>query len=587
MTNHHVPLAFQVAAPSLRTEWRGLVVGALLVLLRVVVVLARPWPLALAVDHALDPSGPAPAWLPGAAGPGTVLLAAALAGAVLTAVLGLLDLAADRMVGQAVERTGASLRITVFDHAMTRSLHWHDGIRSGEVLSRLTTDVNRMLDAFVVAATSLVPDAVLIVVVVALVSALDPTLGLVVLTTVPLLVWLAARQRRHVKDAERVARRESGRLVATAHDLVRNVRVVQAFGRQDFAHATFGERNRALLESEAEAVAVEARWTPAADVALALGTSAVLLVGGWQVLGGAMSVGQLLVVMAYMADLGSPVRGLTRLSSVLAKAAAAAERVQELLESRDAVPEATHPVPAPRLLGGLRLERVSFDYAPGHPVLRDVDLEVTPGEIVCIVGPSGAGKSTLLHLLPRLYDVTDGRVLLDGVDIRDLATADLRSRLAFLPQDAWLLDVSLAENIAFGSRTATPLDVRSAARTALVTEFLDRLPEGFQTVLGQDGVRLSGGQRRRVALARAIVSGAPLLVLDEPTASLDDAAAEEVVEAIRRAAHGRSVVVATHDARLVALADRVLHLDPVRPSVDVPTDASTPELDVTATIGRR
>jgi ATP-binding cassette, subfamily B, bacterial len=211
---------------------------------------------------------------------------------------------------------------------------------------------------------------------------------------------------------------------------------------------------------------------------------------------------------------------------------------------------------------GLRLEGVSFSYSPRRPVLLGFDLAVAAGETVCLFGPSGAGKSTVLHLLLRLYDPDAGRVLVDGVDLRDLGTVELRRRLAFVPQDPWLLDGTIAQNIAFGNPDATRADVLAAGRAAWVEEFAAALPERYDTPLGEGGVLLSGGQRRRVALARAIVSGAPVVLLDEPTTSLDAASARQVVGAIRSATRDRTVVLVTHDPVLAAIADRTVHLDP-------------------------
>jgi ABC-type multidrug transport system fused ATPase/permease subunit len=293
---------------------------------------------------------------------------------------------------------------------------------------------------------------------------------------------------------------------------------------------------------------------------LALGTALVLVVGGSHVLSGALTTGQLLVVLAYLRDLYSPVRGLTRLSTVLAKAGVSAHRVAEVLHSREAVHDAPDARPAPPIRQGIRFEKVSFGYEPGHPVVRDLDLEVRAGETVCLLGPSGSGKSTLLSLLLRLYDVDGGRVLLDGVDVRQCEQRSLRERIAYMPQDPWLLDATLAENIAFGGRTATRNEVLAAGRAALVDEFVRRLPYGYDTVLGEGGVRLSGGQRRRVALARAAVSHAPVLLLDEPTASLDPRAAASIIRAIGSATAGRTVLMVTHDPDLAAIADRVVTL---------------------------
>jgi ABC-type multidrug transport system fused ATPase/permease subunit len=562
-----LPLSLAVAGPTARPELPALAAAAGLVVLRVGAVLLRPWPLALAVDHALRPSPPTEASSVGTsvgAGPIVVLILAAAASVLLSAIVGLLDMASLRTVEGAAERIGASLRATMFQHTMTRSLRWHDRMRSGELVSRLTTDVGRLLDAVVAVTTSFLPDAVMLAGVLALLVAFDPELALIGVTVAPVLAVLAVRQRRRIRAAQHAARTESGRLAGATTDLLRNVRAVQAFGRIDRAAAIFGARNRAVLDVELHAIDVDARWTPMADVVLAIGTALVLVVGGRHVLTGALSVGELLVVLAYLRDLYSPVRGLTRLSVVLAKAGASAVRVRGVLDCDEAVEDRYDARPAPRLRSGIRFERVSFGYEPERPVLDQFDLDITAGETVCLLGPSGIGKSTTLHLLLRLYDVDGGRILIDGVDLRDCDRSSLRDRFAFVPQDPWLLDATVAENIAFGNQNATRAGVVAAGRTALVDEFADRLPFGYDTPLGEGGVRLSGGQRRRVALARAAVSPAPMVLLDEPTASLDPVSAATVIQAIRAMTTGpsrRTVLMVTHDRDLAAIADRVVTLD--------------------------
>ncbi|MFI5695277.1 ABC transporter ATP-binding protein [Kribbella sp. NPDC051586] len=555
-----LPLSLAVAGPAARVELPALAAASGLVVLRVGAVLLRPWPLALAVDHALRPTQADTV----ASNPIAVLVLAAAAGVLLSAIVGLLDMASLRTVEGAAERIGASLRATMFQRTMTRSLRWHDRMRSGELVSRLTTDVGRLLDAVVAVTTSFLPDAVMLAGVLALLVAFDPGLALIGLAVAPVLAVLAVRQRRRIRAAQHAARTESGRLAGATTDLLRNVRAVQAFGRIDRAAAIFGTRNRAVLDVELRAIDVDARWTPMADIVLAIGAALVLVVGGRHVLTGALSVGGLLVVLAYLRDLYSPVRGLTRLSVVLAKAGASAVRVREVLDCDEAVEDRYDARPAPRLRAGVRFERVSFGYEPGRPVLDHFDLDITAGETVCLLGPSGIGKSTTLHLLLRLYDVDAGRILIDGVDLRDCDQRSLRDRFAFVPQDPWLLDATVAENIAFGNQNATRAGVIAAGRTALVDEFADRLPFGYDTPLGEGGVRLSGGQRRRVALARAAVSPAPMVLLDEPTASLDPVSAAAVIKAIRAmttgAAH-RTVLMVTHDRDLAAIADRVVTLD--------------------------
>jgi ATP-binding cassette subfamily B protein len=272
------------------------------------------------------------------------------------------------------------------------------------------------------------------------------------------------------------------------------------------------------------------------------------------------------VVLSYLRDLQSPVRGLVRLAAVRAKSAAGLQRLAEVLTCTEGVPAPLAPRPVPAVREELRLADVTFGYRPDRPVLDHFSLAVAAGETVCLYGPSGAGKSTVLQLLLRLYDPDAGRVLVDGVDVRDLDPVALRRSLAFVPQDPWLLDGTLAENIAFAAPGASRAQVLAAGRAAWVDEFALALPEGYDTPLGESGVLLSGGQRRRVALARAVVSTAPVVLLDEPTTSLDAEAARQVIGAIRSAARGRTVLLVTHDPRLAAIADRTVHVEPLAAS---------------------
>jgi ATP-binding cassette, subfamily B, bacterial len=563
-----------VAGPPARAQSGALSGAALCGVARVGVELARPWPLALAVDHAIEHrpftgplsplGGVSPGWLLGIAGVSVVGL---------TAVAGLLDMVADRSAERAAERIAAALRWQVFGHALRLSLRWHDRNRSGELVSRLTTDVGRMLDAIVSLTVIGLPETALLAGVLVVLLAVSPTLALVGLSVVPLLAALTVTQRRRVRAAESAARSEAGKLAGTATDLLRNVRAVQAFGRQDRAAAAFAARNTAQLNVELRAVDTETRWQPILDSVLAVGTGLVLVVGGRQVLAGAISTGTLLVVAAYLRELYGPVRSLTRLAATLAKAAASSARLAEVLYSSETVPEPANPRPAPPLAHSVRLDRVCFGYQPDRPVIADFDLEIRTGETVCLMGPSGAGKSTILHLLLRLYDVDGGAILLDGVDIRAMRLDSLRRRIAFVPQDPWLLDATIAENIAFGAERPTLRAVLAAGRAAQLDEVVADLPAGYDTPLGEAGVGLSGGQRRRVALARAALSSAPLMLLDEPTASLDQGSAQAVVRAIRATTEARTVLIVTHDRELAALADRVVVLD--RYPVPVPDRVST------------
>ncbi|HEX3649952.1 MAG TPA: ABC transporter ATP-binding protein [Pseudonocardiaceae bacterium] len=554
-----LPLALRVAAPAARPHVPRLAAAGVLALVRAGVLLAEPWPLAVAVDHAIDrrPFTGALAMLNGLA---PILLLALLAATLvlLNAVIGLLEVAGTLCGERAAERIGARLRQDLFDQSMSLSLRWHDRMRSGELVARLTSDVGRILDGVIAVTTTVLPDTVMVVTVLAVLATFSPALALVGLAVVPVLAVLAIRQRRQVREVQSEARYESGRLAAVTSDLFRNVRAVQAFGRIGRASTIFSTRNRELLRADLDTVGVEARWTPMADLVLAGGAGLVLVVGGSQVLGGGLTVGSLLVVLAYLEDLYAPVRGLAKLAGSLAKAGASAVRVHEVLTATEAVVDIPNARPAPLFIRDLRFENVGFAYESGLPVIQDFNLTVASGETVCLFGPSGAGKSTVLHLLLRLYDVDTGRILVGGLDIRGLDRFSLRRRMAFVPQDPWLLDATIAENIAFGSRQATRAEVRQAGHDALVDEFATTLPHGYDTPVGEGGVRLSGGQRRRVALARAAVSRSPILLLDEPTAGLDADSADSVMQAVRASTIDHTVLLITHDRDLAAIADRVV-----------------------------
>jgi ATP-binding cassette subfamily B protein len=559
-----LPLAVRVVWPSARSEVRPLGATAALGIVGVVLDLARPWPLALAVDYAIGGRR-----LYGMS-PGTLLIVAGVVVVLLTAVSGLVDMAAVLTADRAAERVGARLRQDLFDRSISLSLRWHDRMRSGELVSRVTTDVGRLLDALVAICSITLPDVIRIVLVLGVLVFFNPLLALVALAVVPVLIVFTVRQRRLVRSAQRDARTESGRLAGATVDLVRNVRAIQAFGGAPRSSSLFRERNQALLGANLTAVTVEARWDPVADIVLAVGSGLVLVIGGRQVMAGRLSTGDLLVVMTYLSALYSPVRGLSRLSGVLAKSSASAERVREVLDCDERIcdPAGASSAwvyvpahPASPISGEVRFAGVRFGYHSEKPVLDDFDLTLHAGETVCLFGPSGAGKSTIMHLLLRLYDPDAGTILLDGVDLRDIAQETLRRRIAFVPQDPWLFDATIADNIAFGSPHPTRQGILTAGRMALLDEFVNDLPDGYDTMVGEGAVRLSGGQRRRIALARAAISDARLVLLDEPTTSLDPEASAAVISAIRSSTAGRTVLLVTHDHDLAEFADRVVVID--------------------------
>jgi ABC-type multidrug transport system fused ATPase/permease subunit len=546
----------------------------MLILVETLLDLARPWPLKLAVDNAIGGqplSGPL-AMLDGL-GPAGLAAVAAGAGIGLVGIGALVGYLITYLTSATAERVGADLREAVFGRLLGLRLPFHDRHRSGDLVTRLTGDVARVEDSMVAWFTVLVPEVLTLAGMVVVVLAIDLTLGLAALAVVPPLALVVALRRRRIRTAQRASRDADAALASEATEVLRNVRVVQAFTREDEAGGQFSGRSRSAVSAALGAMDLEARWSPVADLLLALGGGLVLWLGVTAVTSGRMTLGTLLVVLAYLSSLYGPIRALARLARTLARGAASRERVLEVLDSGEVVPEAARPLPAGPPRQGLALRGVWFAYAEGAPVLRHLDLEVAAGERVCVVGPTGAGKSTLLALLLRFYDPEAGAVELDGTDLRDLELGSLRRQFALVPQDPWMLDGTVADNVAFGGSSggrtpprmdqASPRDERLeavAAQTGL-HELIQRLPEGWNTQIGEGGVRLSGGQRRRVALARAILRDASVLLLDEPTSGLDAASEQAVIDALDRAAEGRTVLSVSHRLRLAARADRVVVLD--------------------------
>jgi len=559
LRSEHLPGTWRMLVPSARRHRSQLVGAAGLAVVEAAVDLARPWPLAFAVDSAIGGRRPTIAAL-GELSP-TALLVVAGGALLLLSVIGGLDAYGVTLLAEGgAERIGADLREETFGTAVRLPMSFHDEHRSGELVSRLTSDVGRVLDAVVAVTTSALPDALLIGGVLVMLACIDPATLVPALGVIPILATAAVVQRRRLQAAHQHARAEAGAMAASGTDLMRHVEVIKVLGRERLARRRFGAHSDATLDADIAAVGVEARWTPVADVVLAAGTALVLVTAGRRVLAGSMSTGTLLAVLAYVAALYRPVRSLARLSTTLAKANASAVRLREVLEAPDELADQPGATSAPAVPRQLCVRDVSFAHRAGPAQLDRANLVVPAGEIVCIAGPSGTGKTTLLTLVARLRDVDGGSIELDGIDVRRCTRASLRRAIAYLPQTPWMLDGTIADNIALGTDRPGRRAVLAAGQRALVDEFALALPDGYDTPIGEAGSRLSGGQRQRIALARVLLADAPVLLLDEPTAALDSASKRLVIEAIATTAVGRTVLVAAHDPAVEAMADRVVVL---------------------------
>jgi len=534
---------------------RALTTGGLLAVLEVLVSLAQPWPVSLLVGSVLTKSGSAPTMSP------TMAVAAAVGSLLLIYVLAaIVDYWSTRLLSSTGLRMAADVRVEVYTHLQRQSLAFHAGQRVGDLTARVTSDVDRMQDLLVQSLSVLIPNAMLVLGMGTVMLILDPTFALVAFTATPVMAVVIFRSTRALKRAARRARTADGQVAAAAAEGLSVMPLVQACSLEPRMRNRMESLALTSLLQGLEATRLQARFSPVVDVASAASLAVVLAVGSWRVLDGHMSVAVLLVFLGYVSSLYKPLKALAKLSTVTSKGTAAAERVLDILAMTPDVRNAPHAVAAGSLAGRIDFENVTFSYGR-ESVISGLDLHIDPGETLALVGRTGAGKSTIAALVPRLMDPQEGRVLLDGMDVRGLELETVRAQVSLVLQDCVLLHGSLLDNIACGRPDATEEAVRRAARLALVDEFADRLPLGLDTPVGERGVSLSGGQRQRVAIARAILRDTPILILDEPTSALDVESESLISQALEQLPSGRTTLIIAHRLSTVRRADRIAVLE--------------------------
>jgi ABC-type multidrug transport system fused ATPase/permease subunit len=389
---------------------------------------------------------------------------------------------------------------------------------------------------------------------------MDWKFALVALLIVPPLFLIFTVFRRRLLVAARALRSSEGAMASMANETLSSIRVVRVFGQEDREQERFVDQTSSKAAAGIQAAVSEGQLLFWVQVTSAIGIALVIGYGGWRILNGHLTVGEMLVFMLYLTALYRPLRELGRLTIMVQRAITSGQRIQELFDTAPEVPEPAYPIPLVRARGDIAFDGVSFEYAPDRPVLRGVTLAIKTGEVVAVTGPTGVGKSTLLSLLSRFYDPTQGRILLDGQDVRDFRLRSLRDQMSFVLQDTVLFFGSIRDNIAYGSAEASDEAIVAAARSAHAHDFITALPEGYDTILGERGATLSGGQRQRIAIARAILKDAPILVLDEPTSAVDEESERLIMEALARLIKGRTVIIVSHRPSFVKMAQRVFVL---------------------------
>ncbi len=356
-------------------------------------------------------------------------------------------------------------------------------------------------------------------------------------------------------------RRKEGEVVSVLEEVLSSIRVVKAFAREDYEQRRFEQESRENVELALQARNVKAKLPPIVELIVAGGTCLVLWYGARLVLAGGLTSGELLVFLLYLGKMYKPMRELSKMTDTISKASVGWERIREVLENETQVRDLPGAKRAPRLKGKIEFDQVSFSYDGRQPVLADVDLKIEPGQLVALVGPTGAGKTTIVSLLPRFYDLTSGEIRVDGTDIRRFKIKSLRQQISFVLQETLLFRAPVWQNIAYGKPEAKRGEVIRAARLAYADEFIEQMPEGYDTMIGERGMTLSGGQRQRIAIARAIIRDAPILILDEPSSGLDPAAEKLVFDALGNLMAGRTSIVIAHRLATVRRADVIFVID--------------------------
>jgi len=453
------------------------------------------------------------------------------------------------------------LRQRFYEHLQRLELSFFDSQQTGQLMSRATVDLQSIRFFLGYGLIWISQSALTILFAATVMFVLDPLLALLALAPVPVLVATATRYSRRNRPAEQEVQQRVGELTAGAEESVSGIRIVKAFARERHVLARFRRAVDRLFEQSMLTTRLQAFYTPLMGFLPNIGVAVVLLVGGRQVINGNLSVGDFSAFYIYMVMLSGPVRWLGMSLSMAQRAVASGNRMFEIL---DREPEMQSPPGAPPLPEGggrVSLQRVTLRYDGSEPALTGVDLEVEPGRTVALVGPTASGKTSLVGLLARLYDPSDGRVVIDGADIREVDLSALRSKIAFVADDSFLFSDSVANNIAYARPDATREQIEAAARRAQAHEFVTRLPDGYETVVGERGLTLSGGQRQRVAIARALLAEPRILILDDATSSVDARTEGEIKAGLQEAMAGRTTFIVAHRLSTISLADEIVVLD--------------------------
>ncbi len=544
-------------------HWRGLVVVLVTIWFSIALSLLAPWPTKLLVDNVLghkpapNPVRSALAVLPGGQGAEGLLLWVCISTVLLFLASTLVGMANTFVSVGFNQRMTYDLGADLFLHVQRLSLLFHSRHEVGDTISRVTGDPYCVQTLVSGALLPLLQSTVMLVAMFAVMWSLNPTMTLLSLTVVPFLMLAIRIYGKPMKGRTRERRDLEGRMMSVVQQALTAIPAVQAFAREDLENARFRGYADATVKAYIRTTSSQTWFKLFVGLVTALGTAGIMYLGGRYALRGTVTVGTILVFLAYLSSLYAPLNQLAYMANTLQSTAANADRVFGILDLPVDVQDAPGACDLD-LRGHIRYDDVSFGYEPDRPALSHVSFEASPGEVVAIVGPTGAGKTTLVNLLVRFFDPWSGRITVDGHDLRDLQIRSVRRQVAIVLQEPFIFPYTIAENIAYGRPDASREDIVAAAVDANADDFIRRLPEGYDTVVGERGATLSGGEKQRLSIARAFLKDAPILILDEPTSALDARTEARLLQALSRLMRGRTTLMIAHRLSTIRNADRIL-----------------------------
>ena len=559
-------LLYRRLGQQARPYWCQFLGILLLSLLSPPLALLAPLPLKIAVDNVVH-SHPLPrfldAWLPEALkqSPQSVLLFAVLLLVGVTVATELRDLSSQWLAAYTGEKLLRNFRAQLFRHVQRLSLSYHDTKGIADSVYRIQSDATSVQRILVESVVPSISSALTLAAMAYVTFRINWQLALVAMSVSPAIYLLSRAYRKRLRHQSREVKKLESSALSVIQEVLGATRVVKAFGQEDREDERFARKSNEGMGARLNLVLMERRFGLLVALLTALGTAAVLFVGIRNVRSSAMTLGDLLLVMGYVAKLNTPLKTIGKKMASMQSNLAGAERAFALLDEARDVVERPNARPLARALGAMAFRNVSFAYDRERSVLRDISFEIQAGTCLGIAGTTGAGKTTLVSLLTRFYDPTAGEILLDGVDLRDYKLADLRNQFAIVLQEPVLFSTSIAENIAYARPGASEAEIVAAAKAANAHDFIVRLPQGYDTLVGERGMRLSGGERQRISIARAFLKDAPILILDEPTSSVDVKTEAAIVEAMEHLALGRTTFIITHRASALNHCDLILRIE--------------------------